>query len=487
MDYTKWPTQSLQVTNLQLDVGNPRLPNPGAPRSQRELIGELVKHDKVYELAKRISRKGWYPVESLIGTKLEPSGKVVVLEGNRRLAALKLLISPELAGEGSARFRRLSKNTDRESIRKVAVLIAPDREAAGPLISDKHTREQVARWSPIMQANFFRSLVSDGCSSQDLQDQYGIPLAQAAAFLRRSTLYGIACGLELPERAAVRVRNPRRFPSSTLDRLLDNPKAMEFLGIKFEADKGLRGHVPAEEFKKAFGKIVEDIANGEATSRDLNTVDAQDSYLKKISAWRPNPERKGSFTATDLIQQSPVLADSVAGSAGLAGLSSGPRTSTSLIPHGQKCRLKNRRIREVFVELRRLPLTRFPNSAAVMLRVLLELAMAHHFERTGKDKVLLNRIPAERRARDHALQLSVMMRYVVDEDNILNPHGLKALGRVVKGQHTALSLETMNLFVHSHYSTPSPQELRALWDAIQPLMDVILVEPTVPAMQTAQN
>jgi len=95
IDYTKWKESSLSVTNLLLDPQNPRIPDSGESLSQRDLLADLVTNDKVYELAKGIVENGYYPVEALIFVE-EQKNKYVV-EGNRRLAALKLLISPEIA------------------------------------------------------------------------------------------------------------------------------------------------------------------------------------------------------------------------------------------------------------------------------------------------------------------------------------------------------------------------------------------------------
>jgi hypothetical protein len=71
---------------LLLDPKNPRLPLTGAATPQRQLVAQLVEFDKVYELARGIVEHGFYPTEVLIG--VEEAGKKVIIEGNRRLAAL---------------------------------------------------------------------------------------------------------------------------------------------------------------------------------------------------------------------------------------------------------------------------------------------------------------------------------------------------------------------------------------------------------------
>src|SRR6266481_3655065 len=93
MDYSAWDTQSVTVTSLDLDPQNPRLPELGHEASQREITAELLKHEAVFELAKDISKFGFFPTEVLVC--IEHQGSLLVVEGNRRLASLKLLLNPE--------------------------------------------------------------------------------------------------------------------------------------------------------------------------------------------------------------------------------------------------------------------------------------------------------------------------------------------------------------------------------------------------------
>src|SRR5690349_10621482 len=133
LDYVSWPTKKLSVTSLLLDHENPRLPQSGGALGQRQIIDELVTHDAVYELAKDITTLGFFPTEVLLG--LRDGDQIVVVEGNRRLAALKLLINPELAPQAYLeKFRRLSEKITTAAIAKVQVSVAPSRDATTPIL-----------------------------------------------------------------------------------------------------------------------------------------------------------------------------------------------------------------------------------------------------------------------------------------------------------------------------------------------------------------
>jgi hypothetical protein len=210
-DYSKWEEKRVQVTSLLLDSENPRIPPTPKPMEQRELIAELVQHDKVIELAKDISNDGYSPVESLI--VLRQGGKSIVLEGNRRVAALKLLLSPDTAPtEVLRQVRAFAANFDANSIKTVRALFAPSREAAAPLIMQKHTRSQVEQWEPVMKARFYRKLADGGLSAADMAKRYGGTAGEVAEFLRLEAAYELACRIDLPEAIRAKVHDPRSFP-----------------------------------------------------------------------------------------------------------------------------------------------------------------------------------------------------------------------------------------------------------------------------------
>src|SRR3989338_9008124 len=89
-----WPTRRLSVTNLHLDAKNPRLGREVSGRAPREIIQYLFDHDKAYEVAELIAKHGYFPSEPLIA--VWEDNHHVVVEGNRRLAALKALREPGL-------------------------------------------------------------------------------------------------------------------------------------------------------------------------------------------------------------------------------------------------------------------------------------------------------------------------------------------------------------------------------------------------------
>ena len=89
-----------KVRDLELDPGNPRLPESFQGGSQRNLLRHFFEHDVLEEIAQSYVDNGFFPHEPLIVLP-ETSGasRCTVLEGNRRLAALMILLKlPAAAG-----------------------------------------------------------------------------------------------------------------------------------------------------------------------------------------------------------------------------------------------------------------------------------------------------------------------------------------------------------------------------------------------------
>ena len=86
--------EQVPVAELRLDARNPRIQRTGERLSQDEILNILWREYSVDEVAWSIARNGYFPHEALFAA--EEDGALVVIEGNRRLAAVRLLREPDL-------------------------------------------------------------------------------------------------------------------------------------------------------------------------------------------------------------------------------------------------------------------------------------------------------------------------------------------------------------------------------------------------------
>ncbi len=475
IDYTQWKRKSANVSSLLLDPENPRIPPTDEDLSQDELLAELIAHDRVYELAKNIATNGYYTDELLITAPRD--GKLVVVEGNRRLAALKVLLSPDAAPERAQRkFWALSAKVPKSMIKTIPVTVAPSRDAALPRIAAKHTLPLVEQWKPAQQARFYRALLEQGKPVAEVCEDYGLTPGKVEDFLRLDILYQMACSLDLCSNVQREVENPRKFPITSLERLMESQPGREFLSVEVDPKHGFKGRVSATEFKKGFAKVVTDVATGEVTSRDLNNTESIKGYLRGIKDHKPNKSKKGSFKAKDIIKKPEKPATTIPARQKKAKTR---RASTRLIPSDLKCGVGNPRIHDVFNELRRLKVTDFPNAVAIMLRLLLELSVSHYIQRVGMNPNLLKKYSTrQKRGADWHPSLRQQLNFMLAEMQLpLAPLERKALLPFTQEKQVFLTLDSLDWFAHNKNVQPTERELRSIWGKIEPLMRIVLTEP----------
>src|SRR5688572_956702 len=102
--------QPISVGNLLLDVGNYRIVKQDSQKAARDaIIAEQGR--KLVRLATDIIQYGLSPIDlTLVIDAGDGNGNYIVIEGNRRLTALQLMTTPDLA-EGTplhASFKKLN-------------------------------------------------------------------------------------------------------------------------------------------------------------------------------------------------------------------------------------------------------------------------------------------------------------------------------------------------------------------------------------------
>ena len=153
------PNKTIQVDSslLEFDRKNPRLVSfDGLENAtDQEIMCALVKEADIDELINSIVANGYMDIEPLIVTQTNciDSSNYRVLEGNRRLSAIRFLLSPELA-----KICRLSipDNISKsviDSIKQVTVYIVEHEEDSRAFIGFKHING-VHRWDSYAKARF---------------------------------------------------------------------------------------------------------------------------------------------------------------------------------------------------------------------------------------------------------------------------------------------------------------------------------------------
>ncbi|WP_337015525.1 hypothetical protein [Leclercia sp. AS011] len=159
------------LSTLQLDTSNPRLlgyKKQGKLQTEKEIISLMMARYGIRELINSILSNGFYPDEILyaIPDKNQPNKRVIV-EGNRRLTACKVLKKPNIL-KGTEFSNLISKierhpnyNAAIETIKKLNLVELSSRSAARTYIASKHTKESIKRWSVYTQGAYYIDLLSE--------------------------------------------------------------------------------------------------------------------------------------------------------------------------------------------------------------------------------------------------------------------------------------------------------------------------------------
>jgi len=438
--------ESILLDSLLIDTDNPRL--VGRQQNQREAIGEIAVNQgrKLVVLAKDIIEHGLNPSDSLIVTQSEEDPHYfVVLEGNRRVAALRILESPELiagAVEDAIvnRFKKLSAQY-KDSVKNMQCVVVDGREEANHWIELRHTGENegagLVRWA---------TKETDRFRQRSGQKE---PYLQVLDFLeQRGDVSREAC--------------QKGFAVTSLRRLLSTPYVRTKLGIDKRSGEIVTRVEDDSEVAKGLKRVVEDIASRKIRTKDIYHKDDRIRYIDSLppedlpDTSNPMPEfRPLGSPSPPQGQKQPSRTTKSAPSS---------KSRSNLIPRGCVLHIGQSRINEIYRELKKLGIEQYSNAVSVLLRVFLELSVDAYIkqEQLGTDE----RPRFSKKLHDVANDLK--SRGKMDDQQ------LKPVRRAAQGDSfLASTISTMHQYVHNPYFSPAPTDLRTAWDNLQAFVEAI--------------
>jgi hypothetical protein len=158
----KYTHGDVPLTGLRFDPENPRLP-PQVDSSDVDAVLKFMIDDaSLIDLASSIAAQGYFPGEPLLvcpspeldGSEKPPppstDSEYIVVEGNRRLAAVILLANPALAPARKAAIARLAEDGAPE---RLPVTIFPTRSDILDYLGYRHITG-IKEWDPLAKARY---------------------------------------------------------------------------------------------------------------------------------------------------------------------------------------------------------------------------------------------------------------------------------------------------------------------------------------------
>jgi len=351
---------TLDIADLKLDGLNPR---HDPAKHQREIISAILSEagNKIVRLAGHIAAHGLSPIELPLVVKDSSSGYIVV-EGNRRVAALKLLANPNLTKElrYQNKFRALSRKMNKP-ISEIPCVIAANRLEARPWQEVRHTGERqgvgVVRWDAEATARFYGRRGTQSDRAIILIDAVRQAYPDNDELLRNIDIV-------------------RKNRLTTLGRLVSDPDFRGRFGIKIVSNS-LVSHYPSQALEAAMSKLFADLA-GEVTVAAVDSKELRRVYVDGISGQLPASD---AFTT----EARPLDSDKTPRQPAPKKPQT-PRVSPPLprpLFDGVRLTALGGRTSMVLSELQQLDVERYPNACAAILRVVIELAVTDVYVRNG--------------------------------------------------------------------------------------------------------
>ena len=424
---------------LLFDLENPRIPFQ-EHRGQREALLAMTKGQEdthLLSLIADIVSFGLSPAELPIVTPSKSeSGRFIVLDGNRRLSAIRALESPDgLSGEVRLgileQIRKLSAKYQRSPISAVDCVVVEEPNDAEHWLFLRHTGRNsgagTVDWGPHEKARF-RAKAGGGAELHTRLLDF------------------------LEEGGHLQSADRKRVPASNFRRLIETRSVLERLGIEAAKDGSFRFHDEAQAINGLL-YIVNDLAAKTTKVTDIYTKEQRKKYADNLPASVvPIPKVKSAQPAATAHAASPARVPRVP----LARLKQ-PRTR--LIPSDCFLRITDPRIRTIEIELRSLDLGEFVNAAAVLFRVFLELSADAYIENATLS------VSADPTLRSKLQQVT---NDLLAKNQLTAKQAVPVRRACAKDSFLAPSVTLMHQFIHCHTVFPSPGDLRANWDNLQP-------------------
>lgn len=457
-------SQSIDIKNIYLDPENPRhesLPN------EQAIIRHLLAKDEIRNLAKDIAATGsTSPIELMALVKHDKvKNGYYVVEGNRRVCALKLLDDPDKAGSNkdSQYFSSLAKNIQ-QPITKVAAVVFETREQAQRWVALRHSGEQkgigTKAWNSKQKSRF--SLKTRG-SDVNSQAVLAIEYAREKNLLSNSQLDNIGI--------------------TTITRFLSNPVMRNALGLCNGND--LLIQVPTHEFDRSVTRLLTDSLSPEKTGvSSRSKAEERKNYAQKLMqegvaatqyGFAPHepgsPESPKPTTTPSSVPQ--MEEESQSNPESNASTSNPTETTTRgrnnqhpdkrtyVISGSFKAKISDKTLRRLFHELKTLDAKTFSFAATHLLRAVLEKSASLYLSAKG--------IEPQEKLNKKADQLAALL-----QEEGMTSRDLKYLRTIAHSHRDSLeSPDTLGHYIHGG-AVPSPSYVFRYWDNLEIVMSYVL-------------
>lgn len=145
----------IETNKLDFDPKNPRFFRLNDASNAATVIEEMLDDESVHDLMLSIGQQGYFPGEPLLAVK--SNGNYIVVEGNRRLAAVKLLNGDLLPPKRKLKGVQEIIDDTTNKPKKLPCIIYENREDVLRYIGYRHITG-VKEWDSLSKAKYLKEL-----------------------------------------------------------------------------------------------------------------------------------------------------------------------------------------------------------------------------------------------------------------------------------------------------------------------------------------
>lgn len=449
-------SKQISIGNLTLWDENARFPDKYYNSEENELIDYfLSKEDfKIRILIEAIVKDFDLPqLEKLV--VWDDGVNNIVLEGNRRLTAYKLLCNPELAGK-QALVKFIKEQCSKINIDEdyeLECLVTDDKENGFRYIDRKHANSNFeVNWQDTERAHYN---VRRGSKNQNELIKIGL-----AKRVRE---------LDIPDEMKEQILGSGYV--TTFFRIVSGTPARDEYGYSFSENGDLL--IKDIHFNDKLKVIIcnvlnkKDFAGNDIDSRTLNKKEKIKDFIKTIS---PEDSKK----VDDQIEKNTT--ENIFGEKNISIGSDSKRKK--ILPKStnrnhlisSKCRLSipEKKINNIYLELKKDLLlddssSAVPNAIGVLFRVFLEISIDYFLEKEGIT------LPTDTKLSGKITKCADVM----EKQNVASKIQLKNIRNVATNKHSILSIQNFHDYIHSYKTQPSSSDLKLKWDNLEEFFQLL--------------
>lgn len=457
-------SQNLKVTELILWDENARFPDKYYNSNENEMINYFLTTPK-FELKKFIEEI----VKDFELPQLEKlvvwnnDSNLIVIEGNRRLSAYKLLLNPDLSNNRKTKelLTNLKKSIDIDENLKLECVVSEDESECLRYVDRKHLRKNnEVGWEDGERANYD---VRRGNKNESNFVKIGI--------IKRVRK------LNIPERMKDQILG-KGYVTNFFRAITTTPAKRKY-GYKILESGALE--ISNLNFNEELKVIIFNLLNKQdfvGNKVDSRTLNKKESIKNFIDSIKPEDSKKvddeiKNRTAENLFGDKTIEVGNT--KTHTQHFSTTKNTKSRPIPNGLfyasdiPYKLKNSSLRILYNELKDISVTDFPNATHDLLRSFLECSLVFFFKE-------IDEYSSVKKSTAHNPKLGEMITHIINGNcsKISDINLIANLKQVKSDFDQPYSLERMNMINHNEHFTSKEKDVRATWAQLESLFKTIL-------------